>query len=318
MKPPKKKKKKKKKAKTPAWLSILPGGLDPSRFTFEQLRDAKKAHGFLTERFDGPPGIGEYMRAYRFLLLLGIACVVEDRYPPLTRCWKDLEKLFMGDPAFADGIVVPSWILMDFPFGPKGETALDYFENFLAEADPAAWRSLDPLATERLARPIPLLSCPAVHIVEWRSDPARPDLGPTRANVAVLESGCREAMARHGELVRRLGLRVLRAGGSPDVPVSVLPRDDGARNMNDTRFRFRAASSESAPPSRILGFTRYVPLYVLVTFDGPAERVMAHEMFHALNWHYGVIEQGSGTWAEQLQQEEERAQQLTEMIGLGR
>ena len=56
-----------------------------------------------------PPGFAEYMRAYRFLLFFGIACVEENKYPPLTRCWKELEKLFMSDPAFEDGVFVQSW-----------------------------------------------------------------------------------------------------------------------------------------------------------------------------------------------------------------
>jgi hypothetical protein len=105
--------------KKPAWLSMLPGGLEPSRFTLDELRNMKKAHGFLTERVDGPPGIAEYVRAWRFLLFFGIACVADDKYPPLTRCWKELEKLFMSEPTFEDGMFVQSWALMDFPFGPE-------------------------------------------------------------------------------------------------------------------------------------------------------------------------------------------------------
>ena len=37
----------------------------------------------------------------------------------------------MSDPAFDDGVFVQSWILMDFPFGPRGQASLDYFEEFL-------------------------------------------------------------------------------------------------------------------------------------------------------------------------------------------
>jgi hypothetical protein len=121
--------------KKPAWLSILPGNLDPSRFTLDELRAVKAAHAFFTDEIDGPPVFRNYLRAYRFLLFFGIACVVEDKYPALTRCWKDLEKRFMADPAFEDGIFVQSWILMDFPFGPEGETALDYFEDFLETSE---------------------------------------------------------------------------------------------------------------------------------------------------------------------------------------
>lgn len=86
----------------------------------------------LRERVPGPEGVAYYMTGFRYLLRFGIACVVEDKYPPLTRCWKDLERLFLGDEEFDDGLFLTSWILMDFPFGPKRETALDYFESFFA------------------------------------------------------------------------------------------------------------------------------------------------------------------------------------------
>lgn len=43
----------------------------------------------------------------------------------------------MGDAAFDDGVLVQSWALLDFPFGPKGETALDYFEQFLSGTEGA-------------------------------------------------------------------------------------------------------------------------------------------------------------------------------------
>lgn len=123
------------KPKKPAWFSILPGALDPSEFSFDELRNAKAVHAFLSESVDGPAGIAEYIRAFRFLLFFGIACIAEDKYPPLTRCWKELERHFMTDPAFDDGVFVQSWILMDFPFGPKGETALDHFDDFLKGTD---------------------------------------------------------------------------------------------------------------------------------------------------------------------------------------
>ncbi|MBI4951765.1 MAG: hypothetical protein HY908_07000 [Myxococcales bacterium] len=44
----------------------------------------------------------------------------------------------MHDPIFDDGVFVPSWILFDLPFGPHGETALDYFEEFLGGTEAQA------------------------------------------------------------------------------------------------------------------------------------------------------------------------------------
>jgi hypothetical protein len=110
---------------------MLPGHLPPSRYSLDELRSAKAAHAFLTEKVEGPEGFGECLRSFRYLLFFGIACVAENKYPPLTRCWKELDQLFTRDPAFQDEVFVPSWIFMDFPFGPNGETALDHFEQFL-------------------------------------------------------------------------------------------------------------------------------------------------------------------------------------------
>lgn len=121
----------------PAWFSMLPGHLPVAQYSLDELRSAKSAHAFLTEKVEGPEGFGECLRSFRFLLFFGIACVAENKHPPLTRCWKELEQLFMHDPAFEDGVFIQSWILIDFPFGPKGETALDYFEEFLKGIDEA-------------------------------------------------------------------------------------------------------------------------------------------------------------------------------------
>jgi hypothetical protein len=135
-----------------AWHAILPGGMSPAAFSLDELRAAKQAHGFLTEQVQGPEGIAHCIRGFRYLLFFGIACIAENKYPPLTRCWKELETLFMRDPAFDDGIFIQSWILMDFPFGPARQTALDYFEEFLkgTDAGPKFQRFIDEARRSRL------------------------------------------------------------------------------------------------------------------------------------------------------------------------
>jgi hypothetical protein len=121
-------------------------------FLGEELRSAKAAHAFLTEEVRGPESFGECLRSFRFFLFFGISCVAQNEHPPLTRCWKELEQLFMQDPTFDDGVFVQSWVLMDFPFGPKGETALDYFEQFLDGIDgaPAFLPFVEAARTSRL------------------------------------------------------------------------------------------------------------------------------------------------------------------------
>jgi hypothetical protein len=119
----------------PAWHAMLPGGKSPGTFSLDELRAAKQVHAFLTESLPGPAEFAEYLRAFRYLTFFGIACVAEDKYPALTRCWKDLERRFMRDPAFDDGAFVQGWALIDFPFGPAGQTALDYFEEFVSGTD---------------------------------------------------------------------------------------------------------------------------------------------------------------------------------------
>jgi hypothetical protein len=136
----------------PAWHAVLPGGKSAAAYSLDELRAAKQVHAFLTEDMPGPAQVAHHLRAFRYLLFFGITCVAEDKYPPLTRCWKDLERRFMGDPMFDDGVFVQSWILMDFPFGPTGQTALDYFEDFLTgtEARPQLQSFIDAARKSRL------------------------------------------------------------------------------------------------------------------------------------------------------------------------
>lgn len=121
------------KTKSP-WLTTVPAGM-LSKLSLEELRAFNGTHEFLTEPIQGPEGIAYHIRGYRYLLFFAIACIAENKYPRLTRCWKQLDRLFMRSPPFDDDLFVQAWILFDFPFGPKGETALDYFEAFLAGSE---------------------------------------------------------------------------------------------------------------------------------------------------------------------------------------
>ncbi len=70
----------------PAWHAMLPGGMSAAAYSLDELRSAKQAHAFLTENVPGPADFAEYIRAFRYLMFFGIACIAEDKYPPLSRC----------------------------------------------------------------------------------------------------------------------------------------------------------------------------------------------------------------------------------------
>lgn len=111
---------------------MVPGGKILPSMTLDQLRAMKDVHALLTEKTDGPPVIGYAIRSFRFLQMFGAACMVEKKYPALNRCNQELERLFSKDPAFADGLLVQSWMLINFPCDSQGLTVLDHFEQFLS------------------------------------------------------------------------------------------------------------------------------------------------------------------------------------------
>jgi len=117
----------------PSWLQGIP--IDPSKLTLDELRNFKEADRLLTGPIEGPEGWAYFVRCFWFLTAFAMATIADNRFPSLTRCWNELEKFFMHEESFDDEIFVESWIFFDFPFGEKGQTLLDYFEDFLKQTD---------------------------------------------------------------------------------------------------------------------------------------------------------------------------------------
>lgn len=99
--------------------------------SLDELSHMKEVHELLSAPVSGPPALAYAVQSFRFLQMFGITSVVQNNPPALSRCWKDLEGRFMQDPAFSAEVFIPSWILLDFPCGPDGRTAVDYFETWL-------------------------------------------------------------------------------------------------------------------------------------------------------------------------------------------
>lgn len=113
------------------WMDILP--VDVDKLTLNELRNFKNFHSLFTEKMTGPKGWCDYMRKFKFLQFFAIASIEENKYPALTKCWREMEAKFFSDEIFDDYLFIPSWIYFDFPLDSKGTTLLDEFEIFLKE-----------------------------------------------------------------------------------------------------------------------------------------------------------------------------------------
>lgn len=145
------------------WMKILP--IQPEKLTLSELRNFKAAHKLLVgDELKGPVGWQEYLRCFRFFQFFSIASIVENKFPALTKCWYDLNKTFMEDPIFDDGIFIESWIFFDFPLDTEGRTLLDEFELFLKEGDqlPAFADFLKEMKKSRLGLYQETMSTPSV------------------------------------------------------------------------------------------------------------------------------------------------------------
>lgn len=113
----------------PDWIKKLPTGI--SNLSFEELRNFKEFDQYLTGSVNGPKGWTYFIKCFRSLTVFSLFSIYENHYPALTKCWNDLEKTFLNDDIFDDGVFVQSWIFCDFPCDDAGKTALDHFEIFV-------------------------------------------------------------------------------------------------------------------------------------------------------------------------------------------
>ena len=113
------------------WKKILPKEIDVDQLSFEQCRAFKQAYAMLTDSVGGPPGYQIFYRFSMHLLFYAVCCRVENTFPALTRCWRELEKHFLT-PQFDNEWFVYFWLLCDFPLSSENDrTLLDYFHEFM-------------------------------------------------------------------------------------------------------------------------------------------------------------------------------------------
>ena len=182
--------------------------------------------------------------------------------------------------------------------------------------------SMTPLPNEELSQSLSLTNaCSKVNIVEWRQDG-----GPNEIAKNKLNAICNKVIGDFPRFFKNKEYNVTPIENFTQS-VSIIPIDNGFRNLNDIIFRFSTRSfieyDENGDLITILGYhqraTSFIYIYNQVLIDGKLNKqfrtVFAHELFHALSYQFGIFYQHDGNKNET---EEEMAQDFTEFMGYGR
>lgn len=116
-----------------SWKSLLPKKVDVNQLSFDQCRAFSDYYKTLTRKVGGPVGYRIFYRYNLHLLMYGMCCIQENRYPALNRCFDELSGYFLTD-IFDNEWMVYLWVFCDFPVEKDNDkTVLDDFYNFLIE-----------------------------------------------------------------------------------------------------------------------------------------------------------------------------------------
>lgn len=114
------------------WKSILPPGLKVNDLTFEECRNFSQYYKALTRKFKGPISAQIFYRLNLHLATFGICCVMENRFPPVTRAHEVLAEHFINEDF--DEQMLMNWLFCDFPVERDGDKmVIDYFHDFMAD-----------------------------------------------------------------------------------------------------------------------------------------------------------------------------------------
>jgi hypothetical protein len=117
------------------WLKTLKKmKVDPSRLSLKELSAFRDFDLYLNKPINGPVQFQYLLKSFRALTSFALTAIFTKSSDSLSRCWEELDRLFMNETIFDDDVFVQSWIFCDFPYGPENQTALDYFEIFLKES----------------------------------------------------------------------------------------------------------------------------------------------------------------------------------------
>jgi hypothetical protein len=121
--------------RTPEWLKALKKmKVDPGQLSLKELSAFRDFDLYLNEPINGSTQFQYLMHSFRMLTSFALIEIYSENFDSLSRCWEELDRLFMNEKIFDDEVFVQSWIFCDFPYGPENQTALDYFEISIKES----------------------------------------------------------------------------------------------------------------------------------------------------------------------------------------
>lgn len=185
---------------------------------------------------------------------------------------------------------------------------------------------MTPLYSEELPTSLGFSQeCQQVSIVEWRTDGS--DQTSAQPSVIIqLDQVCQTVVKNFAKFIAtqkeyQLSSKI----DNFHQFLSILPINSKPRNLNDSESRFANRSKsldENGEVIPVLGYHQraasFVYLYNLIIIEGQLDAqfrtVLAHELFHALSYQFGIYQQHSEN---KDQKEEEMAVKFTIWLGWG-
>ena len=122
------------------WKNILPPGININNLTLDECRNFKKFHELWgsIHNVGGPKGFQIFYQHMHYVLFYAIACIQENTFPSLNKCWDKLSPLFLTEEYDCEWLVY-CWMFCDYPLSEKSnEVLLDSFCLFISENNEAS------------------------------------------------------------------------------------------------------------------------------------------------------------------------------------
>lgn len=191
--------------------------------------------------------------------------------------------------------------------------------------------SMDPWPSEKFSVPLDLPNCPWIKIIEWRKPSQLNYGGFSEPAKKILDETCVKAVKNFSSYITYRKHKVMIDLNTFRQSLCLIPAlsyYEGLefRNLNDSNFRFRDREKtydNQGQLNIIWGYTsfRNNTSYIrndVINEDGTVNNkvvtVFAHELYHAMSWHYHVNDR----YHNDAKIEEDMAVGFTQYLGYGK